>query len=367
MAKGRNAAIILAAGLSSRSPGFKPLLPLGASTILERVISIFPEEDIDVCVVTGHRSGEILQSLKTGNLEIVHNPDYQHGMFTSIQAGVRTLKAEHESFFVMPVDIPLVRRATVSLLINEAELSPGKIIYPVFEGRRGHPPLIPASLIPEILAWNKDGGLKALLSGHTDISIEVAVPDSNILFDVDTPEDYEELIRRYQRIHIPTTAETEAILEINKVSLDIRQHSETVAEVAVKITASLNKSGQKVDVDLIKAAALLHDVAKGKPEHDAEGRRVLRNMGFSHVGDIVAAHTDLNDDDKTDFSIETRIIYLADKFVDGTRLVSIEERYQASNAKYAVTEEIKANIERRKARALKVQNEFEKMAGVPIP
>jgi molybdenum cofactor cytidylyltransferase len=65
--------------------------------------------------------------------------------------------------------------------------------------KRGHPPLIPAALAPDILGWEKGGGLKAVLKSQEKRAIEVSVADSFILFDIDTPEDYAALLEHYRR------------------------------------------------------------------------------------------------------------------------------------------------------------------------
>jgi molybdenum cofactor cytidylyltransferase len=93
-----------------------------------------------------------------------------------------------------------VSPATIAHLMNEAEKHPDQIMYPVFNGRRGHPPLIPASLIPTIVGWKKNGGLKAALAMCAESALNVVAPDSNILFDIDTPDDYKELLSRFQRL-----------------------------------------------------------------------------------------------------------------------------------------------------------------------
>jgi CTP:molybdopterin cytidylyltransferase MocA len=56
----------------------------------------------------------------------------------------------------------------------------------------------PASLIPAILACGKNGRLKAVLKQHENIALEVAVDDSFILEDIDTTEDYKNLLKLYR-------------------------------------------------------------------------------------------------------------------------------------------------------------------------
>ena len=192
------AAIILAAGLSSRMQQFKPLLPLGKATITDHVIATFKSVNADVFLVVGYRRDDIVAGIREKDITIVYNPDYEQEMFSSVQAGVRQLQPEHSAFFILPVDIPLVKPTTIRRLMEAAKENPGKIIYPTFGGNRGHPPLLPDSLIPAILGWDKSGGLKAVLKEYEKLTLEVPVKDSFILEDIDTPEDYLELLKHYR-------------------------------------------------------------------------------------------------------------------------------------------------------------------------
>ncbi len=190
------AAVVLAGGFSARMGHFKPLLPIGQETITDHVIATFLSARVDVFLVVGHRQDDIKAGIKSHDITIIFNPDYERGMFTSIQAGLRRLSPGYEAVFILPVDIPLVQTATIELLMETETKNPGRIIYPVFEGRRGHPPLIPVSLVSAILGWKRGGGLKAALEAHRALALEVPVTDANILFDIDTPEDYEKLSKR---------------------------------------------------------------------------------------------------------------------------------------------------------------------------
>lgn len=193
----RYAAIVLAGGLSTRMKQFKPLLPLGGGTVTDRVIDTFLEAGADVYLVAGYRRDDIAAGIKKREITIVYNPDYEKGMFSSIQAGVRRLPPGYRAFFILPVDIPLVQPATIRRLMQAAGENPGKIIYPVHNGKRGHPPLIPQELARDILEWGKGGGLKAVLRSKERLALEVPVADRYVLFDIDTPEDYAALLERF--------------------------------------------------------------------------------------------------------------------------------------------------------------------------
>lgn len=362
MRTGEYAAIILAAGFSSRMDKFKPLLDIGGETLTDRVIATYLHNGVEVILVTGWRQEELKAGIKKRGITIVNNPDYRQGMFTSIQAGVHHLQPGHKAFFIMPVDIPLVRPFTVHRLLEESIEYPESVIYPVFDSQRGHPPLIPASLSKVIKGWNKDGGLRAVLASQRAVR-EVKVPDSYILCDVDTPEDYVVLVKRFQHYDIPTVEEQRAILaDFCDIDPERRRHCEKVAAVAVSISRSLEASGHRLDLALIQSAAALHDIAKGKSRHDIAGGNILREMGFGRVGDIVGVHSDLSGGN-IGLSLEAKVVYLADKFVQGDKLVTIEERYKPTVRRFAVTPEIEARIEERRRVALAVKQELEGLIG----
>jgi CTP:molybdopterin cytidylyltransferase MocA len=361
MSAARGAAIILSAGMSSRMQKFKPLLPLGPGTIVERVIGTFAQNDVDVYLVVGHNKQEIIQSVEGRDVTVVENPAYERGMLTSIQAGVRRLCADHKWFFVMPVDIPLVRPATVRRLMEEADKHFEAIVYPVFVGQRGHPVLVPARLTQTILDFHGSGGLRTVLSQDAN-SVEVAVPDANVVFDVDSPKDYWDVTDRFRRIHAPTKLECDVILnDLCGVPPHIRAHCLKVEEAALLIGESLCAAGRRLDLDSVRAAAALHDLAKGQRDHEAQAARILRTMGFDRIAEIVATHTDLPDE--RDASLETKVVFIADKFVKGAQLVTIEERYENSSRAFSITPDIEGEITRRRARALGVKRELELLLG----
>src|ERR1700752_1252951 len=139
---GGMAAIILAAGYSSRMGEFKPLLPIGGTTALERCIGLFRAAGVEeVIAVLGHRAEQLQTLAERSGARCLVNPQFDRGMYSSIVVGSRALPRWVEAAFVLPADIPLVRPATVRQLADNWGSSDASILYPVFEGLRGHPPL----------------------------------------------------------------------------------------------------------------------------------------------------------------------------------------------------------------------------------
>jgi len=176
----------------------KPILKLGDRTVLERTIGLFRDSGIkDVIVVTGHAAGHITPIIHECGARAILNRQFERGMFSSVQTGVRELDPESHAFFMLPVDTPLVRPQTIKKLLEAYCSGQGKIVFPAFRGRRGHPPLIDALYRNEILSYSGDGGLRAVLRSHEDQWIQIEVADEMILSDLDTPADYEALGARF--------------------------------------------------------------------------------------------------------------------------------------------------------------------------
>ncbi len=190
---GNMAALILAAGYSSRLGAWKPLQPLGTSTFIEEAVQRFKAAGVDdIRVVTGHRAAELAPLLDRLGVMTIFNPDYDQGMLASVRAGVGSLEPGVAAFFLLPVDIPLVRPGTIQALQQAYHSSGALIIYPRFQGRRGHPPLISTACVVDLPAVCK-GGLRAFLSRYTVASLDLEVTDQAVLLDCDTPEDYHRL------------------------------------------------------------------------------------------------------------------------------------------------------------------------------
>lgn len=361
--KRKLAALVLAAGYSSRMMQFKPLMKLGNSYVIERVVNNFHGAGIsNITVVVGHQADKLIPVLDRLQVRHVFNKDYDKGMFSSISSGIRSLHPNIEGLFLLPADIPLVRSHTIKQLCNAYEKLDSDLIYPVFQGQRGHPPIISARLFPAILSWNKAGGLRPLLEQYEENLHEVVVIDEGILLDMDTQADYSRMVEFYSFTDIPRQKECEAILTKVQVLDHVVTHGIMVAYVAQKLAERLNQSGLNLNIGLIRSAALLHDLAKGKPAHASQGARILKSLGYVEVANIVASHTDITIGDSF-FLDEAAIVYLADKLVKQDRIVSIEDRFQTALNKFSADQEILSIVLQRFSNAKCITDKVEWTVG----
>jgi len=185
------AAVVLTGGKSERMGSPKALLRFRGVTFLERILASIRSAEIeDVVVVAGHHHAAIVAQYP--QLSVTYNPDYELGMSTSVQTGLRALSKNAHGALIFLVDHPLIEPATIRRLC--AALDPGRIILPVHKGRRGHPIVLASDLFSEVLGLPPELGLNSVVRRIHDRVLEVQVEDAGVLRDIDTPEQYANLI-----------------------------------------------------------------------------------------------------------------------------------------------------------------------------
>lgn len=193
-------AIILAAGMSQRMGTCKQLLPFNGKPLLAHLLEVLQSipEISPVFVVTGHFKEEISPLLNVYKATAVHNPNYaEEGMLSSIQIGVANLPADCKGFLLLLGDQPFLTTEVLNALITASKTSKAPTIQPEYAGKRGHPILFRASCIPEILALPADATLKTLMARHSENRHTIPVSHSEILADIDTPEEYADALKQF--------------------------------------------------------------------------------------------------------------------------------------------------------------------------
>lgn len=367
MQRGNIAAIIVSGGYSSRMGDFKPLLPLGENKVIQKVIKSFLHAGIeDIRVVVGHRAKELMPYIKELGVEYVFNKNYDQGMFSSVREGIKSLSKEKiNAFFFIPVDYPLIKSTTILKLKKAYKQNRAKIIYPCFYGKRGHPPIISSDYIDEIVNYNGTGGLRSLLKEYEENSLDIEVWDESILIDMDTKEDYEKIIKKMGNEKSLSMAGCMDILKEFNVSDNVINHGKKVAEVSCYLAFLLNKRGLNLDIDQIKSAGLLHDMAKGKPNHAKVGAEIIRLLGYKEISKIIGQHMNIHLS-KNKSIREVEIVYLADKLVKEDEIVVLDERYKRSMEKFLDQPQILSSVKERFHKAKIIKDAVEKILGNAI-
>jgi molybdenum cofactor cytidylyltransferase len=192
-APGGTYAIVLAAGRSRRMDGNpKLLLPFGGSTILGCVLDAVSASAVDrAFVVLGAWREEIEPIVRPYPFSIVYNPDFDRGMLSSVQAGVRAIPGGAGGVvFIVPGDHPGVTPGVFARLLQVRNESGAGLVVPVFGKRGGHPLLVDLRFRAEIGHLDPAVGLRGLLALHPESVRRVPIADEGILLDLDTPADY---------------------------------------------------------------------------------------------------------------------------------------------------------------------------------
>ena len=188
----RTAAIILAAGGSSRFGSPKQLARWDQQTFLERAVDVaLASQAKPVIVVLGAEIDQSQALLKDKGVELVINEDWANGQSSSMKAGLAALQPNVSSVVFQLVDLPGISPDTIDALIQRYRATLAPVVWPEFEGRRGNPVLFDCSLFPELMQVKGDTGGKPLLVTYQDQAERISVRDQGILFDIDWAEDLE--------------------------------------------------------------------------------------------------------------------------------------------------------------------------------
>ena len=330
MIKDRNpAGLILSAGYSSRMKEFKPLMKIGNSCPLGILIDSMQTAGVeDIYVVTGHNAGAVEKYLQDRNVKILYNERFPDGMFSSVQKGVGALKkAGHDCFLMTPVDVPLIPPYVFRAVLNRFyDSDRSHFIVACCEGKKAHPLLIPAAFADEVLHSDGERGMKSVTAPYENDMIRVNTHCESILYDMDTQEAYKELLEFYRKHKYPNEEQCWRILDREGTPNHIVKHCLAVTDTALLIAGELNKNGMYLSLPLIRAAGMLHDVLRVKPEHAKLGAELAMVYGYPEVADIIRDHMDYQHPLPVYDITEKDIICLADKFRQEDKLVTLEQR-----------------------------------------
>ncbi len=182
-------ALVPAAGSASRFGGGKLLVTVNGTPLLDRPIGAILDGGIDDVVVIlppGAAWQNTIRLLEDKRVGTEVNPDPSRGMFSSIQVGLQALS--EAPIAVLPGDMPFVRGETVRELIDVA-VRTHAIVSPCYNGRRGHPVMLPLDLREAILAAPATATLNDVLRPHAARFVNIDVTDRGVLRDVDVVED----------------------------------------------------------------------------------------------------------------------------------------------------------------------------------
>lgn len=199
------AAIVLAAGRSSRMGQHKLLLPLGGRPLVSYAVEAASASSADpVIVVLGASAAEVEGALPAGRAHVCVNPHFATGMSSSLALGIAALSGTAPSLgrsiagvLILLADQPLVSTSLINHLLERASTTPDAIIAAAYAGVRSTPVYFPRQLFDELLHVTGDEGGRSVISRHPDLVSIQDIAESERGIDVDQREELEELQRNW--------------------------------------------------------------------------------------------------------------------------------------------------------------------------
>lgn len=189
------AALVLAAGGSSRLGRPKQLERWGATTLLGHVVGQVKEYPVDeVWVVLGADAEEILATVDLDGCGVVENPEWEEGMASSLRVGLDALiqLSRAEAALIVIGDQPNIDPRVVADVVETFGRTSAPVVIPKYRYTWGNPVMVGRPLWPRLMSLEGDEGAQRLFKAHPEW-VEEVWTDQLPPRDVDTESDLSEL------------------------------------------------------------------------------------------------------------------------------------------------------------------------------
>jgi molybdenum cofactor cytidylyltransferase len=172
-------------------------------TFVTRIVRTFVEAGLtDVVVIVGHAAERVTAALEQSGMpcRVVINAAYRDGQFSSVLAALDAVdRPGVDAMLLTLVDAPLFTTSTVRAVMERFEQSRAPVVRPVRGTEHGHPVLIRADLFDAIRRSDPSRGAKPVVRAHASEAGDVPVDDPGAFVDIDTPDEYAQLMQRAPR------------------------------------------------------------------------------------------------------------------------------------------------------------------------
>lgn len=167
----------------------RPIIRLGGISLVQRLVLTFRKAGVsDIVVVTGFEDPEIKAQLTGEGVVFIQLADYQDPeLIESFRLGLGYLAAKSSRIFLTPVNAPMFSFATVTAMVTAMGASGAQVVIPSFRGRAGHPILVSAGVVDEVVGYDGEEGLAGFIRTTRADRRWIAVEDEGILLTVRDP------------------------------------------------------------------------------------------------------------------------------------------------------------------------------------
>ena len=275
-----------------------PMSKVGSIPVIKRIVMIFQKIGIDpIVIVTGHEEVEIKHELVEFCPIFLKDEAYEtHSLFESSRVGLEYIKDKCDRIIFTPVNTPLFSPKTLELLLRVE----APIVTPSYNGRGGHPIVLESTIIPTLLSFQPNQGLRSILACLDQDRVRVNVPDEGILENIKNGQIHTEKVQKHnQEILRPS-------IKINLAKEEVFFNTRVkMLILLINETKSVRKACDRMGLSYGKAWSMLNELegALGYPI-------VIRKHGGKQGG-----RTDLTE--------------------EGIRFLSTYEEYEQKILKYS--------------------------------
>ncbi len=175
--------IIAAASLKTAVP----MLQIGSISIVERIVITFQQAGIfPIVIITGADEENLRYQLASYGVIFIPNEQAEAPpLFDSVKIGLRYLQGKCDRVAFTPVNVPMFTPETLTRL-RQTE---GAAVTPSYDGHAGHPVILSNDIIPQILSYDGENGLRGAISALGDRRVFLSVHDKGILVNVHNEQD----------------------------------------------------------------------------------------------------------------------------------------------------------------------------------
>lgn len=219
----RAAALLLAAGSSRRMGTIKQLLPLGDKPVIRHCVDTILAAGIrDLVVVVGASGEQVADALHDTPAMIVPNDLPHSQMADSVRFGLNALNDRFTGVLVCLSDHPLISAATYETIRRLHRETPGSIIIPIYQGRRGHPALFPLKALQEI---RTGATLRDIIQKDAARVRLIETEDEGTVLDMDTEDEYQRIVGLFAEKNAGPSGRIYAYPGMTNVPQQVRRNS----------------------------------------------------------------------------------------------------------------------------------------------
>ncbi len=258
-----------------------PLCKIGNTTAVQRIVMNYQQAGVfPIVIMSGAEEDEVRYQLSSSGVIFLPPEQSRPELFETVKTGFHFLQEICDKIVFTPVNVPLFSPRTLRTLMN----TPGDIVSPSYRGSSGHPMIVSAEVIPEILTYEGEQGLRGAAASMKDRRVWVDVQnDDGILYTIHHGELPTERMELHHREILHLAAEmslkkdstvfdsrTKLLLLLIWKNRSVKAACQQMALSGSKAWEMLNMLEHSLDIKLVERR---HGGAKG-------GRTTLSKQGL---------------------------------------------------------------------------------------